>query len=77
MANEFIDLKRDSKRVDSPEAPSYPCLYLDDKTVMNGMKIGEEGEARIKYMVSTSGLEIRGIQFDGMKKGDAMKKEEY
>jgi hypothetical protein len=27
------------------------------------MKIGEEGEATIKYMITGSGLEVRGISF--------------
>lgn len=65
---EYYDLKEKSKRLDAPQAPKYPMLYLDKDKILEifkGAKIGDEYIIQAKCVLSGDCLDIRGIKLIG------------
>lgn len=62
----FLDLGRDPKRIGPDERKYYPTLPVDTDA-MKGMKVGETGDAQIKYKVNGSSIEVQAIKFLGGK----------
>jgi hypothetical protein len=66
----FVDLKEDPKRLNSPESPSYPRLYLGKnrmKELFSGSKMGESYNAQIKCNLDGGDLEVTAIKIEGAK----------
>ena len=65
---EFYDLGLNPKRVGVDEDKKmYPTLHIDTERLpaIKGMKIGESGNAEIKFKINGTSLEVQAIKFTG------------
>lgn len=60
---DYVDLREEPARIDSPKA-YYPQLCVKE-SVLIGRKIGETGEATIRYSINGHGIEVLAIKFNG------------
>lgn len=70
---EFYDLGMDPKRMgEATEKKHYPSFHLDVEKLpaVKGMKIGELGQAEIKFKINGSSFEVQAIKFAGSKTGE-------
>ena len=71
MEKGFVDLKEKPKRLNGPESPQYPHIYLGRsriKELFKGEKIGEGYQAMIECTIEGDGLEVRKIKLTGSAK---------
>lgn len=71
VSEDFVDLGKEPSKVNDigrEDKISYPCAYgigIDQFPAMKDMKLGDTGEAVIRFRPQGDGIEILGIKWIG------------